>query len=263
MTEKVTDMSEQDSTPGRRRAANAGPSGRGQFDSGSRQTLADHIYEQLHYEITNLTLPPGTPILEREIATEYNASRTPVREAILRLSKEMLVEVVPKSGTFVARIPLSVLPEALVARRALERDLAARAALRSTPSQLLRLRAIIEESREAVAASSQATFDRTDSAFHAEIAVMSGFPGLWKMIQQIKTPIDRHRHLTLPVADRMDQVVREHGAIADAIEQGDAELASERMDFHLRQLKWDILQTIDRHPTYFIYDIDPSELSED
>ncbi len=256
-------MSERETNSDRRRALNAGPSGRGQFDSGSRQTLADLIYDKLHHDITNLILPPGTPIQEREIAETFNASRTPVREAVLRLSKERLVEVVPKSGTFVARIPLSVLPEALVARRALECDLVARAAARSTPSQRLRLRAIIEDNREAAASRSQQLFDATDSAFHAEIAAMSGYPGLWALIKQIKTPMDRHRHLTLPVPGRMDQVVMEHTAIADAIEQGDVELAAQQMDRHLSQLKRDTSETVKRHPTYFIFDIEPSSLCDD
>lgn len=261
-------MSQQDKSPARRRAANAGPSGlgqfgQGQFDGSARQTLADRIYDKLHHDITNLILPPGTPLLEREIATEFNASRTPVREAVLRLVKEMLVEVVPKSGTFVARIPLSVLPEALVARRALERDLTARAAINATAAQKLHLRAIVEDNREAAASDSQSVFDQTDGAFHAQIAEMSGFPGLWRLIRQIKTPMDRHRHLTLPMANRMNQVVEEHGLIADAIDQGDAELAAERMDHHLRQLKSDTVETIKRHPSYFIYDIDPASLLQD
>ncbi len=244
----------------RKRAANTAPSGQGQFESGTRQTLADRIYDRLHHDITNLILPPGTPILEREVASAFDASRTPVREAVLRLVKEMLVEVVPNSGTFVARIPLSILPEALVARRALERDLVARAATSATAAQKLHLRAIIEDNREAADAGKQSDFDKTDSAFHAQIAEMSGSPGLWRVIQQIKTPMDRHRHLTLPVANRMHQVVAEHSQIADAIEAGDAKRAAECMDHHLQQLKSDTLEALERYPSFFIVDMDPSKL---
>ncbi|WP_052265434.1 GntR family transcriptional regulator [Ruegeria sp. ANG-R] len=253
-------MSPSDENPRRKRAANTGPKGLGHFDPSGRQTLADQIYEQLHHEITQLVLKPGTPILEREIATRFDASRTPVREAVLRLAREMLVEVLPKSGTFVARIPLSALPEALVARRAIECDLVARAAKLASPAKILRLRAIIEEGREAAASGSQAEFDKTDSAFHAEIAAISGYPGLWKLVLQVKTPTDRFRHMVLPVADRMQQVVSEHEGIADAIERGDAVEAAECMESHLNQLKTDTLHTIERHPEYFVYDIDLDSL---
>ncbi len=256
-------MSAPPHTPGRRRAANTPPSGSGYFDTAGRKTLADQIYAQLHHDITHLILPPGTPVLEREIAAQFQASRTPVREAVLRLAKEMLVEVVPKSGTFVARIPLSVLPEALLARRALERDVAARAAQRASPAQILRLRAIVEEGREAALSDTQEAFDHTDSAFHAQLAEVAGFPGLWALIQQIKTPMDRFRHLSLPAAGRMEQVVHEHGAITDAIAASDAQRAAAEMDKHLQQLKHDTLKTLETYPNYFIVDIDPESLISD
>lgn len=246
----------------RRRAANTAPKGQGRFAASARPTLADQIYETLYHKIIHLELTPGMPLLEREIALDFNASRTPVREAILRLTKEMLVEVVPKSGTFVARIPLSILPEALVARRALECDLVRRAARNVTPSGILRLRAIVEENREAAQEGDQQIFDRTDGAFHAELAALSGYPGLWNVIQQIKAPIDRHRHLTLPVEGRMDQVVEEHSEIVDALEKRDGALAAKRMDKHIRQLKDDIAKTVERHPDYFIHDLDLNEMED-
>ncbi len=55
----------------------------------------------------------------------------------------------------------------------------------------------------------------------------------------------------------------EHTAIADAIEQGDVELAAQQMDRHLSQLKRDTSETVKRHPTYFIFDIEPSSLCDD
>lgn len=255
-------MPKEENQTARRRAANSGPKGQGRFASSARPTLADQIYEHLYHKIIHLELTPGMPLLEREIAVDFNASRTPVREAILRLTKEMLVEVVPKSGTFVARIPLSILPEALVARRALECDLVRRAAQHVTHSRVLRLRAIVEENREAAQDGDQKVFDRTDGAFHAELAAMSGYPGLWRVIQQIKAPIDRHRHLTLPVEGRMDQVVQEHSDIVDALEKEDGALAAKRMDKHIRQLKDDIAKTVERHPDYFIYDLDLSDIDD-
>lgn len=263
MKQKGRAMPASEETSGRRRAANSAPTGRSSIDKTTSKTLAEQIYDWLHQEITQLSLPPGTPVLEREIAAQFGASRTPVREAVLRLVKENLVEVVPKSGTFVARIPLSVLPEAIVARRALERDMVRRAAAKASPSQILRLRAIVEENKEAASGGSQEIFDRTDSAFHAEIAAIAGYPGIWDIIQQIKTPTDRHRHLTFPESDRMHQVVREHAAIAEAIRSGDTALAEERMDHHLRQLKHDTLRTYEQYPDYFIKDMDLENLAGD
>src|SRR5690606_25247936 len=81
---------------------------------------SDIVYRDLRRAIIAMELTPGTPIIEKEITEHYGISRTPVREAVLKLAEDRLVDVMPKSGTFVSRIPLSVLREALVARRALE-----------------------------------------------------------------------------------------------------------------------------------------------
>ena len=94
-------------------------------------------------------------------------SRTPVREAVLRLAEERLVDVVPKSGTFVARIPLSVMREAIVARRALEAVTVRAATEKASESQLMELRAIIQRQRETAAAGDEAAFHAADNAFHA------------------------------------------------------------------------------------------------
>src|ERR1700738_2445012 len=79
------------------------------------ETASAAVYRVLRQEITWLKRKPGEPIIEKDIALAQSVSRTPVREALLRLAAEGLVDTVSKSGTFVARIPLSALPEAIVA----------------------------------------------------------------------------------------------------------------------------------------------------
>ena len=90
MKQKGRAMPASEETSGRRRAANSAPTGRSSIDKTTSKTLAEQIYDWLHQEITQLSLPPGTPVLEREIAAQFGASRTPVREAVLRLVKENL-----------------------------------------------------------------------------------------------------------------------------------------------------------------------------
>lgn len=73
-------------------------------------TAASRIYADLRAELVSLVRRPGEPISEAQIATAYGVSRTPVREAILKLSDEGLVEIFPQSGIFVSRIPVAALP---------------------------------------------------------------------------------------------------------------------------------------------------------
>src|ERR1700680_2055527 len=115
-------------------------------------TAASRIYSDLRAEMVSLRRRPGEAISEAEIALSYGVSRTPVREAILKLSDEGLVEIFPQSGIIVSRIPIAALPESIVIRKALEETTARLAAQRASSSQILTLRAIIERQREADAA---------------------------------------------------------------------------------------------------------------
>ena len=121
-------------------------------------TAASRIYSDLRGELVSLQRRPGEAISEAEIALSYGVSRTPVREAILKLSDEGLLEIFPQSGIFVSRIPIAALPEAIIIRKALEETTARLAAERATSSQILALRSMLERQREANAAERQRRF---------------------------------------------------------------------------------------------------------
>src|SRR6266403_169165 len=121
-------------------------------------TAASRIYSDLRVELVSLQRRPGEAISEAQIALSYGVSRTPVREAILKLSDEGLLEIFPQSGIFVSRIPVAALPEAIIIRTALEETTARLAAARATSSQILALQSILERQREASAAGDSDTF---------------------------------------------------------------------------------------------------------
>src|SRR3954468_19019276 len=121
-------------------------------------TAASRIYSDLRVELVSLQRRPGEVISEAQIALSYGVSRTPVREAILKLADEGLLEIFPQSGIFVSRIPMAALPEAIIIRRALEETTARLAAERVTASQILMLHAILQRQREANAAGERAAF---------------------------------------------------------------------------------------------------------
>ncbi len=203
-----------------------------------------------------MRLRPGDPISESRVAAEHGVSRTPVREAILRLAKEKLVEIVPKSGTFVGRIPVSSLVEAIVARRALEVLNTKRAVELATPDRVTEFRAMLDRQRQIAAGGDLERFHRADEDFHASIAEAAGYPGIWDLIQQIKLQVDRYRQLTLPLEGRMDLIVAEHGDIVDAMESGDPDAAGQAMETHLDKLQLDIQVFQEMWPDYFIHDSD-------
>jgi DNA-binding GntR family transcriptional regulator len=194
----------------------------------------------------SLRLKPGDPISEKEVAARYGVSRTPVREAIQRLADERLVEIFPQSGTFVARIPYGDLPEAMVIRKALETASVRLATEKATRSQLLALATIVEQQREAAEANDRGAFHRADEAFHAKIAEISGFPGIWRQVLQVKVQVDRYRRLTLSQEGRMAQVIADHERILAGITAGNPQDAEIGMALHLDAVLPD---TVEGQPT--------------
>ncbi|MHA7773498.1 GntR family transcriptional regulator [Roseibium sp. M-1] len=238
------------------RAKNAPP--RGTTARFARQAArnSEIVYRDLREAIINIALPPGTPLSEKEITEKYGISRTPVREAILRLAEEKLVDVFPKSGTFVARIPVAELREAIVARKALEEVCVREATLRATKSQLMELKAVIQRERELAESGDEDAFHEADNAFHAGIAAASGYPGIWSMIEKIRLQVERYRRLTLPQQGRMQLVVDEHARVLEAMERGNADEAVACMHNHLNKLQIDIGMFQDLWPDYFLFDIE-------
>ena len=214
-------------------------------------TAASRIYSDLRIELVSMQRRPGEAISEGEIALSYGVSRTPVREAILKLSDEGLLEIYPQSGIFVSRIPIAALPEAIIIRKALEETTARLAAERATSSQILALRSVLERQREASAAKDSSAFHQADEMFHAAVADVAGYPGIWKFIQQVKVHVDRYRPLTLPQYGRIVKVIGEHEAVLTAIEAHDPERARQAMESHLESLLDNISTTQHINPEYF------------
>ncbi len=255
----MTDLGESELTR-RKRAPNAAPSEQAMFQESSALTLSEIQYRKLRSQILSLELRPGSPISEQELAEQEGISRTPIREAILRLSRERLVEVVPKSGTFVGRIPVSSLPEALIARRALEGRAARAAAQFATKSQVLALHAHIERQRELEELGDMERFHLSDENFHEQIAISGKLPGLWRMIQQIKLQVDRFRRLTLPEPGRMRMVIKEHAVVVAAIERQNPDEAHSGIEAHLAGLQYHIENVVNAHPDHFIHDTNLNDL---
>lgn len=243
----------------KRRAPNAPPAAHSWTRTGKVLKHSELIHDDLQREIISATLAPGTPVTEKELAQRYGVSRTPAREALLRLAEERLVEVVPKSGTFVSRISLSMLRESMAARKALEGVTVRAAARNASQSQVMQLRAIIQRQQEDAEAGNEAAFHKSDEEFHAALATAGNYDGIWDLILQVKIHIDRYRLLTLPQPGRMQLVVQEHKAIIEAIAQRDGGEAVARMEGHLDRLRLDIAVFRDLWPSYFIYDLDRDE----
>ncbi|WP_082359266.1 GntR family transcriptional regulator [Bosea sp. AAP35] len=227
----------------RRQPAGGVPSG--------RSTAASMVQDELRRAILAMEIVPGAALIERELTARFGTSRTPVREALIRLKEEGLVEIFPQAGTFVARIPTEAIPEAVFIRQALECATVELVARTATEQAIAKLDALIARQHEALEAGDQEGFHLADEAFHETLAGIAGYPGIWKIAHAAKSQIDRCRRMTLPVPGRMAMVIREHLSIVDALQRQDGPGAEVAMRQHLGTLLPDLVHLQEQYPDYF------------
>lgn len=217
----------------------------------ARETTASVILARLRAAILDMSLPPGTALIEKELTERFGVSRTPVREALIRLAEDRLVDIFPQSGTFVGRIPLAALPEAVIIRKALETAALDLAVERADSAAFTSFDALIARQTAFAGLADQDGFHAADEEFHELIAATAGYPGIWRVAQQAKTQIDRCRRLTLPAPGRMKQVISEHRAILVALRARDKRAARKALDLHLSAVLPDAEAIRRQHPDYF------------
>ncbi|MGN8115470.1 GntR family transcriptional regulator [Labrys sp. 22185] len=217
-----------------------------------RVTTATLIYDDLREAILGMRLVPGTPLQEKALTQRFGVSKTPVREALIRLAEDGLVDIFPQSGTFVSRVPVAAIPEAVVIRQSLEDTAVRRLIEIATQADIATIDAILARQRLLADLGDKDAFHEADEAFHQAIAQIAGYPSIPRLLRQIKVQMDRARRLTLPVAGRMHQVIAEHSFIRDAIARRDVEVASRAMKAHLSAVVPDIDRLRVQYPDYFV-----------
>ncbi|MNR87207.1 putative HTH-type transcriptional regulator YdfH [compost metagenome] len=219
--------------------------------TGHAMNASQLIHLRLRNEIISMSRRPGETVHEKDIAQVFGVSRTPVREALLRLSEEGLVDIVAKSGTIVSRIPVAELPEAILARKAIEQMTVRMAAEFSVKSDILTMHAIVERQTEALRSEDVNGFHEEDEALHHAIMAAAGYPGIWRFVEEIKVQLDRFRRLTLPQAHRMERALAEHIELVAAIDARNQEAAAAVMGNHLDWLGESLAEIQDINPDYF------------
>jgi len=198
-----------------------------------RRSVAELAYDALRDALVSLAIAPGTVLARGALAARLGVSQTPVREALIRLQAEGLVEVVPHSATRVSLIDLAHAREALFLRLSIELEIVRR--LSGAPSSALaaELRAELARMRALLGAGEQARFAVADEAFHTVLYAAAGVPGLRELVRIRSGHLDRLRRLHLPAPGKAEAVMREHEALADAILGGDPSRAEALLRTHL------------------------------
>ncbi|WP_440408977.1 GntR family transcriptional regulator [Neorhizobium petrolearium] len=215
--------------------------------------MTNRIHALLRKLIVEVKLLPGRALSEKEVATLLNVSKTPVREAIIRLAEEGFVIVVPQGGTYIAPIDVQRYMEACFIRFKLEEGAVIEATKRHSFEDIARLKTCLVQQRAAAKDEQFTDFFLLDEEFHRTIFAAARLPGAWSVVNQAKGEMDRMRHLKRVFAvRRTEKVIEEHEKIVAGIESGDIEQAREAVVCHLGSLESKIAE-LSKNPKIWAY----------
>jgi DNA-binding GntR family transcriptional regulator len=194
------------------------------------------IAHEIRRAILEGRVEPGDVLREEQLARELGTSRTPVREALIELRNEGLVESRATRRAVVRSYDAKELRDIYELRAALEAHAAGIAAERATPAVVAELEASIERFRNLAAAAGDDVGDLVSEnlVFHGVIADATEVPRLKKMIDQVMVIPKRYRAYAAYVPEHRGTIERDHAAIAAAIKAGDRAGASACMADHVR-----------------------------
>lgn len=216
----------------------------------AQETDRNYALRMLKENIINLDLIPGSQISENEIAAQMGLSRTPVREALIELSRVKIVKIVPQKKSTVSLIDYELVEEACFMRRALECEVVELACQLITPPELYELDQNVKLQNFYLA---EGNFDKImelDNQFHEFFFVVARKTQIYELIQNMQIHFDRVRRIGLESVKDL-QIIHEHERILEAVQSGDTEHAVKLTRAHLSKYKSDIKEIYEKHPQYF------------
>lgn len=213
--------------------------------------LGQRVYTTLRRAILDMSLKPGEILRKGALCDQLGVSRSPVAEALGRLSSDGLVDIIPQSATRVSQLSMVELLEESFLREAVEVAAIEMVARNRTDDQMTRLTRNLRLQGLLVEDEDMAGFFEADLEFHQIILGATGFPKVTQVTEEMTLQLLRARKLMLPEPDRPAQTVEEHKAIHKALADQDVEAARRAMATHLRQLIRRIKPLERQHPEFF------------
>lgn len=193
------------------------------------------IIEDLRARILSLDLAPGAALSRADLSARYGISSTPLRDALLRLQDEGLVQIHPQARTSVSRIDLDLARQTHFLRSAVEVEIAARLATEQPAGLADELWQLIDMQTVEAEQDRLTAFARLDQAFHDALFRHAGLEQVQRIIRRESVHIDRLRALHLMQPEKARQILSDHRQIAQAIAQEDPVAAGQAMRQHLSQ----------------------------
>ena len=212
-----------------------------------KESRVDNAYERLKQEILANRMPAGFQATEPEIALMLGMSRTPVREALIRLEADGLVQIIPRRGVRVLPIRLEDMREIYQILTALEPEAAASIAA-SKPSRetLEPLYVATEDMARAIKDGDREAWARADDRFHRDLIGLNANKRLNAMVMTLFDQAHRARMFTLPLRDMPVRSTQDHREILDEMLAGNSETVRKIFHSHRQRAAEELLTILDK-----------------
>lgn len=200
---------------------------------GASSFASDAVYTTIREAVMLRVLLPGVRLAEEDLARRFDVSRTPVREAILRLESEGLAIRLPRRGLVVAAVSREELLELYVVRASIDGLAARLAATNAREDQTLMLTLLNEQIGDALSAGDWAAMARLNLDFHEAICRLGQNSVLIELMTMMHDRVRRFPGTTFSVSGRADEALREHRDIVEAIKSRDGDAAEALARSHM------------------------------
>ena len=202
-----------------------------------RTSLREHVADALRAAIVSGDMTPGEVYSAPTLAERFGVSATPVREAMLDLAKQGLIEVIPNKGFQVTRITDTELDQITEIRLLLEPPAAARAALRATPADVAELTGLAREVVDAARDGDLIKHVEADRAFHGRRLELSGNDRLVQIVYDLRDRTRLYGLANLAEQGVLGATVEEHLTMCEYLAAGDSEALAELVRTHIGHVR--------------------------
>lgn len=225
--------------------------------------MRSEAYSQIRNRIMHNKYVPGQKISEKVISEELGIGRTPVREAIIRIERDGLIDVVPQSGSYISKIDMAVANNARFVRQILEVEIMLEATGKITNESYQFLQDNLAQQQQAIQQHNPDTFFDLDETFHQKFYQIANRQDVWEWLQTLNMQLNRFRWMRLTVEDlNWQTLLEQHQAILTAVHERQLDDVRFNITAHLRLMLSERKYLLRRFPDYF-RNVSPEDLTDE
>ncbi len=226
-----------------------------------RSTASDEIFNILRKEILSLQFLPGQELKINKLCDQLKVSRSPVRDAIIKLSADGLVDIYPQRGTQVSLIDLHLVEEEKFLRSSLEEKALIKAFTIITEKDITKYLEAIKDQEKEKNSTDYYDFFISDIAFHKITFDLIDKRECWKIIDKRCVNYDRVRFLSFKHKDDKEALIQQHYKIVEALKSKDEKKIKSILKTHLNKIDSEISALTEEYPNFFTLKGKPKKLS--